>query len=116
MRRLAIARAVRPMIRPDMIDSQGNPGIVGTASGVVLDEVTIVEVWTCIEVAIDELLVAPLLTVVLEVVDAMFDEGVADVVDVELEPEFSETSWGSCVHIQVCGGVVRVTLLPASAW
>jgi hypothetical protein len=97
-----------------MIDSQGKPGIVGTASGVVLDEVTIVEVWTCIGVAIDELLVALLLTVVLEVVDAMFDEAVADVVDVEFE--FSETSWGSCVHIQVCGGVVRVTLLPASAW
>jgi len=104
------------MIRPAMIDSQGNPGIVGTASGVVLDEMTTVEVFTCIEVAMDELLVAPLLIEVLEVVDAMFDEGVADVVDVELDPEFSETSWGSCVHIQVCGGVVRVTLLPASAW
>jgi hypothetical protein len=104
------------MIRPATIDSHGNPGIAGTTSGVVLDDVTIVEVWTCIEVAIDELLVALLLTVVLEVVDAMFDEGVADVVDVELEPEFSEASWGSCVHIQVCGGVVRVTLLPASAW
>jgi len=114
MRRLATARAVRPRMRPAMIDSQGNPGIVGTAS-CVLDEVTIVEVWTCIEVAIDELLVAPLLSVVFEVVDAMFED-VADVVDVELEPEFSETSWGSCVHIQVCGGVVRVTLLPASAW
>ena len=116
MRRLDIARAVRPMIRPATIDSQGNPGIVGTASGVVFDEVNIVEVWTCIEVAIDELLVAALLAVVLGVVEAMFDESVADVVEVELEPEFSETSWGSCVHIQVCGGVVRVTLLPASAW
>jgi hypothetical protein len=57
--------------------------------------------------AIDELLVARLLTLVLEVVDAMFDEGVANVV--ELGPDFSETSWGSCVHIQVWGGVVRVT-------
>ena len=97
-----------------MIDFQGNPGIVGTASGVVLDEVTIVEVWTCVEVATDELLVT--LIARLEVVDATFDVDVADVVDVELEPGFSETSWGSCVHIQVCGGVVRVTLLPASAW
>jgi hypothetical protein len=59
--------------------------------------VTIVEVWTCIEVAIDELHVAPLLTLVIEVVDAMFDEHVADVVDVELEPEFSETSIGVLV-------------------
>ena len=98
-----------------MIDSQGNPGIVGTASGVVFDEVTLV-VWGCIEVTIDELLVALLPTVVLEVVDAMFDESVADVVDVELEPESSETSWGSCVHSQACGDVERVTLIPASAW
>jgi len=103
------------MIRPATIDSQGNPGIAGTASGVVLDEVSIVEVWTCIEAAVDELETL-LLAVALEVVDVMSDEDVADVVDVELEPEFSETSWGSCVHIQVCGGVVRVTLLPASAW
>jgi len=103
------------MIRPAMIDSQGNPGIAGTASGVVLDDVTIVEVWTCIEAEVDEL-VTLLLAVALEVVEAMSDEDVADVVDVELEPGFSETSWGSCVHIQVCGGVVRVTLLPASAW
>ena len=97
-----------------MIDSQGNPGSAGTASGVVLDDVTIV-VSTCIEAEVDEL-VTLLLAVALEVVEAMSDEDVADVVDVELDPEFSETSWGSCVHIQVCGGVVRVTLLPASAW
>jgi hypothetical protein len=103
------------MIRPAMIDSKGNPGIAGTASGVVLDDVIIVEVWTCIEAEVDEL-VTLLLAVALEVVEAMSDEDVADVVDVELEPEFSETSWGSCVHIQVCGGVVRVTLLPASVW
>jgi hypothetical protein len=44
MRRLAIASAVRPTIRPAMIDSQGNPGIVETANGVVLDDVTVVEV------------------------------------------------------------------------
>jgi hypothetical protein len=103
------------MIRPATIDSQGNPGIVGTTSGVVFDEVTIVEVWTCVEAATDGL-VKLLLAVVLEVVDSMFDESVADVVEVELEPGFSETSCGSCVHIQVCGSVVRVTLLPASAW
>ena len=75
-----------------------------------------VEVWTCIEVAIDELVEVSSLAVMLEVVDAKSDEDIADVVDVELESEFSETSWGSCVHIHVCGGIVRVTLLPASAW
>ena len=104
------------MIRPAMIDSHGNPGIAGTASGVESDEMTVVEAWTCIEVAIDELLEALLLAVMLEAVDPRSDEDVADVVDVELELGFSETSWGSCVHIHVCGGVVRVTLLPASAW
>jgi hypothetical protein len=80
-----------------MIDSQGKPGIVGTASGVVLDDDAIVvdavvEDWAVVESATDELL---------EIV--------------VLELEFSELSWGSCVHSEVWGGVVRVTLLPASA-
>ena len=82
-----------------MIDSKGKPGIAGTARGVVLDDVSIVEVWACVEEAIDELLVT--LLEVLEAVDATLDVDATVVVDVELEPEFSETSWGSSVHIQV---------------
>ena len=79
MRRLTIARATTPSIKPAIIDSHGKPGIAGNTIGVeteiVVELLVVVGVLTTVSVDTDVLttVVVNELVVVIDVVEALAD-------------------------------------------